>query len=175
MQKGRGKGDSLIDSKVSSDALDMGELVVETSSEEETKDLGSVIGRILQRGESLFVHGDLGSGKTVLIKGVAEAFGINEREVTSASFVIVAEHYGRIPFYHIDLYRLAPEHVEDLALEEYIEGDGVCAVEWADRLPRSDCTVEVHISYVDPQKRRIVIKADEKKLSELKKLWNLRG
>lgn len=86
----------------------------------------------------LLLSGDLGSGKTVLAQGVAEGLGIAAREVQSPTFTLMREH--GVPgtdafFLHVDLYRLAPEEVEPLGLEERLAGPGVKVIEWAERLP----------------------------------------
>ncbi len=80
------------------------------------------------------LFGDLGSGKTTMIKGIAAGLGVTET-VRSPSFVIVTEYRGRVPVYHIDLYRLeGSAAVERIGLDEYFGGDGVCLLEWAERL-----------------------------------------
>lgn len=129
---------------------------------------GESFGRILQPGDSVFIYGDLGAGKTTFIKGIANALDIPENEITSASFVIIAEHYGRYPLYHIDLYRLNREiDTIDLGLEEYIEGDGVAVVEWAERLGDWDCTFKVSISMKNESERIIKIMGDRDRLKRL--------
>ena len=78
--------------------------------------------------------GDLGSGKTTMIKGVALGLGVTET-VKSPSFVIATRYEGRLPVYHLDLYRLGGRaELESVGLDDYLEGDGVCVIEWADRL-----------------------------------------
>lgn len=112
----------------------------------------------------------MGSGKTVFAKGVARAFGIPEREITSASFTIVAEHEGTregkaVPFCHIDLYRLeSPYEAEAVGVEEYLGGEGVAVVEWAERLgePPVDA-VRVTISVVSKGAREIIIEGVDEK------------
>ena len=81
-------------------------------------------------------YGDLGAGKTTMIKGVADGLGVGE-VVKSPSFVIVTEYAGRLPVYHIDLYRLNDgSDFESIGLDSYLEGDGVCLIEWAERADR---------------------------------------
>src|SRR5271169_6050789 len=95
-----------------------------TGSPRETELTGFKLGTFLKSSElikTVMLHGDLGSGKTTLIKGIASAFGIPERDVRSASFVMVAEYETSPPFYHIDLYRLeSPEAVDAAGVWEYI-------------------------------------------------------
>ncbi|MFA4889851.1 MAG: tRNA (adenosine(37)-N6)-threonylcarbamoyltransferase complex ATPase subunit type 1 TsaE [Candidatus Omnitrophota bacterium] len=96
------------------------------------------IGPRLQKGDILCLYGELGSGKTVFSKGLAEGLGIKKKEVISPSFVLIREHLqGRLPFYHFDLYRLKDARsILALGYEEYLFGDGVCVIEWADRLKK---------------------------------------
>jgi tRNA threonylcarbamoyladenosine biosynthesis protein TsaE len=94
-----------------------------------------------------------------MVKGIASAFGISERDITSASFTIIAEYEIRVPFYHIDLYRVTPDEVHELGLQEYFNADGISVIEWAERaggeLP--DQSIRVDISYVEDDERVIEI------------------
>ncbi len=98
----------------------------------------------------MYLHGELGSGKTVFVKGVAGALGIPASDITSASFTIVAEHEGAsgVPFYHIDLYRLEDvRDAEDIGIEEYPGRDGIAVIEWAERLmPDGHAGIKVSIT-----------------------------
>lgn len=107
-------------------------LDITTRAAEETRRLGRLVGEAAWAGELLLLEGELGAGKTCFIQGLALGLGIAER-VVSPSFVLVREYRGRLLLYHIDLYRLEMAEVADLGLEEYLEGDGVVAVEWAER------------------------------------------
>jgi len=116
-----------------------GDWTIETQSPEETVALGRRIGRAAQVGDCLALIGELGSGKTHLAKGIAEGLGAAAaREVTSPSFVLCREYLdGRLPFYHLDAYRLSgARDLEGIGAEEMLEGDGVAALEWADRAPQ---------------------------------------
>ena len=115
-----------------------GDWTIETQSPEETVALGRRIGRAARAGDCLALVGELGSGKTHFAKGVAEGLGAAAaREVTSPTFVLCREYLdGRLPFYHLDAYRLAgARDLEGIGAEEMLEGDGVAALEWADRAP----------------------------------------
>jgi len=105
-------------------------------SVEETRALGRALAAELAPAGVLLLSGDLGCGKTVLAQGVAEGVGVDPAEVLSPTFNLIREHRGRSgPFVHVDLYRLDPEQVEPLGLEELLAGPGVKVVEWAERLP----------------------------------------
>ena len=107
---------------------------VVTKGPAETMNLGRKIGALLKANDVLAISGELGAGKTTLIKGLAEELGIREF-VSSPSFIIINEYSGRLPFYHVDLYRLEAAHdVEDIALADYFKKGGVCAVEWAEKM-----------------------------------------
>ncbi|GBD12156.1 tRNA threonylcarbamoyladenosine biosynthesis protein TsaE [bacterium HR24] len=107
-------------------------LVIETATPAQTRRLGEKLARYVRPGDVLLLLGELGSGKTVLVQGLARGLGVKEG-VSSKSFVLLGEYEGRLKLYHADLYRLAtPEEAEELALDEYCR-DGVLAVEWPDR------------------------------------------
>jgi tRNA threonylcarbamoyladenosine biosynthesis protein TsaE len=107
-----------------------------THTEEETRALGAVLARELAPDGVLLLSGDLGAGKTVLARGVAEGLGIDPDEVQSPTFSLIREHRGnRGRLVHVDLYRLEPEEAGALGLEELLAGPGVKVVEWAERLP----------------------------------------
>ena len=100
-----------------------------THSKQETKELGKVIAKHLKPGDVVLLTGDLGAGKTTLTSGVGEGLGVGE-EVLSPTFNILKCYFkGRIPFYHIDAYRLEGQNIE-IGLDEAIEGDGACFIEW---------------------------------------------
>jgi tRNA threonylcarbamoyladenosine biosynthesis protein TsaE len=95
--------------------------------------LGARLGRAARRGDVLALYGDLGAGKTCLVQGVAAGLGVHA-PVTSPTFILVAEYAGRLPLYHVDLYRTgSPEEIAALGLEELFDGDGVTVVEWAEK------------------------------------------
>jgi tRNA threonylcarbamoyladenosine biosynthesis protein TsaE len=102
-------------------------------SAQQTQRLGARLGELLSPGDVLLLDGNLGAGKTVFAQGVARGLGIQD-PVTSPTFTLIHEYRGRLPLYHVDLYRIvgAPE-AADLGLEDYLYGEGVTLVEWADR------------------------------------------
>ena len=116
-------------------SIPIGEFV--SRNERETFDLGMTIGRQLSGGEIFLLNGSLGAGKTVLVKGIAKAVGINEVDVTSPSFTLVNPYEGRLLLYHIDLFRLdegaSAAHAVDLD-EILSDADAVVIIEWAERM-----------------------------------------
>ncbi|UJB71804.1 tRNA (adenosine(37)-N6)-threonylcarbamoyltransferase complex ATPase subunit type 1 TsaE [Acaryochloris sp. 'Moss Beach'] len=103
-----------------------------------TQRLGKVLGQILPAGNILLLEGDLGTGKTSLIQGLGKGLGISDA-IVSPTFTLINEyHDGRVPLYHLDLYRLTPQQVDELYLETYWQGvevpPGIVAIEWSERL-----------------------------------------
>ena len=104
----------------------------------------------------MLLYGDLGAGKTAFVRGLARGLGANVDEVSSPTFTIVQEYHGRVTLYHVDLYRLDPPEIDDLGLEELVCGDGVVAIEWADRWRgRPDDVIEVRLEDIGDERRRI--------------------
>ncbi len=106
---------------------------ISTHSPQETVNVGKEIASRLKRGDVIYLSGELGSGKTVLVKGICQGLGVKEH-VTSSSFVIATEYKGRMPISHVDLYRLDQNDITTLPVDEYIFEDGVTIIEWADRM-----------------------------------------
>lgn len=107
-----------------------------SGSFKETIKIGKAIAKHLKPQDIICLSGELGSGKTVLAKGIAAGLGIEAFNVTSSSFILIREHLkGRLPFYHFDLYRLkAAQDISILGYEEYFYGNGVSVIEWPERL-----------------------------------------
>ncbi len=108
-----------------------------TRKEEETVRIAELLGQILDKPLVVALNGDLGTGKTVFVRGAAAGLGVGEDEhVASPTFVLLKIYQGRLPLYHFDFYRLsAEEDTFELGFEEYLPGDGVAFIEWAGRLP----------------------------------------
>jgi tRNA threonylcarbamoyladenosine biosynthesis protein TsaE len=144
-------------------------LQLTSHSPEQTQRLGARLGELAQPGDIYLLEGNLGTGKTCLTQGIA--WGLNIKEYTlSPSFVIMRELYGRLPLYHIDLYRLDRiEEIADLGLDDYLYGKGVCVVEWAEKglsvLPPEHLAVQ--ISFLGDTERRFLIKPSGKRYREL--------
>ena len=137
----------------------MASLQLTSHSPEQTQSLGISLGKLAQVGDIFLLNGNLGSGKTCLTQGIAWGLDVKEHAF-SPSFIIVREYKGRLPLYHIDLYRL--EHIEeiiDLALEEYLYGNGICVIEWAEKgmavLPEENMLIT--LSYISPEDRTICL------------------
>jgi len=133
---------------------------VVTTSIEETLRAGEQFAAGLNPGDIVQLRGDLGAGKTHFVKGVARFFHIPEEEVQSPTFSIIHEYQGRIPLYHVDAYRLnRPEEALEFGLEEYLYGDGICLIEWPEKIASllpDTCRV-VEIAHIDQDKRQITI------------------
>lgn len=116
-----------------------------TSNEEETVQLAIKIADVLKAGDVIALEGDLGAGKTSFTKGLAKGLGVR-RNVNSPTFTIIKEYLGRLPLYHMDVYRVKNGE-EDLGFEEYFEGSGVTVVEWAhliaDQLPKDILIIHI--------------------------------
>lgn len=130
-----------------------------TRTSEETAAVGRALAATLGPGDVVLLEGDLGAGKTVFVKGLAEGLGIDPGEANSPTFTLVQEYRGgRLPLVHVDLYRLNdPREIDDLGLEEIAEG-GVLAIEWAEKLPRPPAgAVRVRIAHVEGDVRRLEV------------------
>lgn len=129
-----------------------------STSADETRRIGIAFGKRLKAGDTVYLSGDLGSGKTTFVQGVVKSFGIR-RFARSSSFILVNEYDTRaVPLYHMDLYRLEGCEIGSLGLEEYFCGKGICLVEWADRLTRlSPPYYDVRLSWQGEHERKIEI------------------
>jgi tRNA threonylcarbamoyladenosine biosynthesis protein TsaE len=107
---------------------------IQTVGEEETVAAGERFARTLTSGAVVLLYGQLGAGKTAFVRGLAAGLGAAPEEVSSPTFTIIQEYAGRAAtLYHVDLYRLEPAEVDDLGLDELVAGEGIVAIEWADR------------------------------------------
>lgn len=148
----------------------MANLKIISHSPEETRELGRKIGELARPGDVFLLVGNLGSGKTCLTQGIAWGVGTEEYAL-SPSFVIMRELYGRLPLYHIDLYRLDRiEESMDLGLDEYFYGKGVCVVEWAEKalsiMPANHLLIE--INYLSDAERSFQLKPRGQRYRKIK-------
>ncbi|HXK65278.1 MAG TPA: tRNA (adenosine(37)-N6)-threonylcarbamoyltransferase complex ATPase subunit type 1 TsaE [Spirochaetota bacterium] len=130
-----------------------------TQSQEETLALGIELGKHAKPGDIFALIGNLGTGKTILAKGIAKGLGIEE-EITSPTFTLLEVYESTLPLYHFDLYRISDDaELENLFFEEYWFGDGVSVIEWADRalkrLPQDIYIIT--LEYIDAKRRNITI------------------
>ena len=146
-------------------------LALDSRSPEETQLLGSYLGRLAQKADVFLLTGELGTGKTCLVQGIAR--GLNAKEhAFSPSFVILRQYRGRLPLYHVDFYRLdCVEEVADLGLEECFHGDGVCAVEWAEKglrvLPQDNLLISIRYAPLCQTSRSIRLRSQGQRYDEL--------
>jgi len=127
-----------------------------THNADETQAIGSALAHTALPGDVLWLHGELGAGKTEMTKGIAAGLASDD-PVSSPSFALIHEyHGGRLPLFHIDLYRLDGDAALDLGLEEYLEGAGLTVIEWGERLPDDFFRdgIDVEIAYVDTSDER---------------------
>ena len=133
------------------------EKVFQTKCADETVELGKLIGKNLIPGDVILLTGDLSAGKTTITKGIGASLGV-KRVINSPTFTIVKEYNGNCPLYHLDLYRLDGLN-NDFDLEDYIEGDGVCVIEWpfqvSEILPKQ--YLEIKIERIDEFSRSILV------------------
>jgi tRNA threonylcarbamoyladenosine biosynthesis protein TsaE len=134
---------------------------VDTEGEAETEALGERLASGLAPGDILALHGELGAGKTCLVRGIARGLGIDESGVASPSFTLINEYPGRIPLVHLDGYRLdSAEAFEELGLEDYFGGEGILVIEWAEKVPDLPGErIDIAIQWVDEKRRFFRISA----------------
>jgi tRNA threonylcarbamoyladenosine biosynthesis protein TsaE len=141
-----------------------------TSSPEQTWEIGRLLGILLKAGDTVYLYGDLGAGKTNFAYGIARGLDVQEQYITSPTFTFVNEYQGRLPLYHLDLYRLkGPEELENIGFDDYIESDGVTVIEWAERaadeLPAE--SLNVYLTAVDEKSREIGFLAEGERYEKL--------
>jgi tRNA threonylcarbamoyladenosine biosynthesis protein TsaE len=156
---------------------------ITSHTNQETERIGSLLGEMLTRGDIIALSGELGTGKTTFVRGMARGMGIADGEVASPSFTLVNEYAGPLTLFHLDLYRLKDEkELFGIDYEEYIKGDGVTVIEWADRIPQAvpHESLWITLSYLDAERREILLQARgvryEMMIEELQlKVYNERG
>jgi tRNA threonylcarbamoyladenosine biosynthesis protein TsaE len=155
----------------------MGSWKVVSRSARQTINFGHRLGKLAQGGEIVGLIGDLGTGKTCFVRGVARGAGVGEEAwVRSPTFTLINEYQGRLPVYHIDLYRVGNRtEIEGLNLREYLYSDGISLVEWFEHLPAHEASeyLEVKITHAGTTHREISLIAHggryERLLAELRK------
>lgn len=137
----------------------MKKYVLKSDSPETTVEIGVRIGSQLKAKDIVCLTGELGAGKTTLIKGIARGAGVKDR-VTSPSFKLINEYAGKTPFYHFDLYRLEKvDDIQQIGYEEYFYGNGITVVEWAEKLKEllPAERIEVYLFYTGSNSRELEI------------------
>ncbi|UCC66950.1 MAG: tRNA (adenosine(37)-N6)-threonylcarbamoyltransferase complex ATPase subunit type 1 TsaE [Deltaproteobacteria bacterium] len=137
-------------------------LEIVSDTPHETERIGSLAGEMLKNGDVVALSGELGTGKTTLIKGIAQGIGFDSGEVVSPSFTFINEYDGPLPLFHIDLYRLENEkELYEIGYEEYMQGDGVVVIEWADKVPHAvpEESLWITLRYLDAERREIIVTA----------------
>lgn len=142
-------------------------------SADETRRLGKKLGGLLTGGEIIGLTGDLGSGKTCFVRGAAEGLAVGkEAWIRSPTFTLVNEYDGRLPVYHIDLYRIGgARELEELNLREYLYADGVSLIEWFEKMPPDEVDewLGIHFEHRAENERRITFEAQGKRYDDLLK------
>lgn len=145
----------------------MKQFELDTMNSNETDQFAAMLAGFLKPGDVIALEGDLGAGKTTFTKGLARGLEI-KKTVNSPTFTIIKEYNGRLPLYHMDVYRVA-DSCEDLGFDEYFEGDGVTVVEWAhlieEQLPSEHLAIFLY--HEDEEKRKIVLMPKGKRYEQI--------
>ncbi|KAF5062947.1 tRNA (adenosine(37)-N6)-threonylcarbamoyltransferase complex ATPase subunit type 1 TsaE [Sedimentibacter sp. B4] len=151
---------------------------IKVNNLQDTEKIGKIISRCLEKGTVLCLDGDLGAGKTAITQFIAKEFGVKEY-ITSPTFNIIKEYEGRLPFYHMDVYRIESEDdMYDLGYDEYIYSEGVTVIEWSENIRTilPDERIDIKIDRIDDNKRIMTIEGKgvvyEKITEELKNYEN---
>ena len=136
---------------------------ITSHSVDETRELGKKVGTLINHPVTIALIGDLGCGKTAFVQGIAQGLGIPaDYYITSPTFTLINEYPGRLPLFHVDLYRLEGlSDFEDIGLDELLDDQAVVAIEWADRLPDAvfEASLSMTFEIIDDTSRKISIKA----------------
>ena len=151
----------------------MQSLTFNSQSPDQTQLLGSYLGKLAQKADVLLLTGELGTGKTCLVQGIARGLNVEEYAF-SPSFVILRQYRGRLPLYHIDFYRLdSLDEIAGLGLEYYFYGDGICVIEWADKgqqlLPPDNMLISLQYVAASSTGRAICLKPQGERYNQLLK------
>lgn len=142
-------------------------------SAEHTRRLGIRLGKLLQGGEIVGLVGELGTGKTCFVRGLTEGLGVNrETWIRSPTFTLVNEYHGRLPIYHIDLYRIeSTGELEELNLREYLYSNGVSLIEWFEYFPAGEVGdhLEIELAFRESSKRQVTFSPYGTRYEELVK------
>ena len=141
--------------------------------EEATERLGCELASLFRVGDVIALYGELGAGKTCLVRGLAKGLGVEKGLVSSPSFSLINEYPGPLPLFHMDCYRLGPEEeIQELGLEEYFDGPGISIIEWAERIKElPEERLDISISILDESRRSIQIRGSGAMVYRLED-WN---
>jgi len=149
----------------------MGLWSVTSRSSVQTRSWGGKLGKLLKGGEIIGLVGELGTGKTCFVRGMAEGLDVGpDAWIRSPTFTLINEYHGRLPVYHIDLYRVGSrEELEGLNLREYLYSDGVSVVEWFEHLPADEVNeyLEVKLAYANGNKRQLMFTPRGKRYEQI--------
>ena len=144
---------------------------VVSRSAKHTRHLGKSLGKLLQGGEIIGFVGELGTGKTCLVRGLTEGLEVSQETwIRSPTFTLVNEYHGRLPVYHIDLYRIgSTDELEELNLREYLYSKGVSLIEWFEYFPADevDDHLEIRLAYREGSKRQVTFTPHGPRYEEL--------
>ncbi len=144
------------------------EYTLTTTNKDETRRLGAVMAPLFQAGDVVLLEGDLGAGKTTLVGGVAKALKVEDDVISPTFNIMKCYFHGSLPLYHIDAYRLEHQNIE-LGLDEYIEGNGVCFIEWpqyiAPLLPEE--TLAITLTNIGGDNRQITLVGNSAHFDEI--------
>jgi tRNA threonylcarbamoyladenosine biosynthesis protein TsaE len=142
-----------------------------SGSAQRTREVASLVGAKLRKGDILALSGELGSGKTCFTAGLARGLGVSETyQITSPTFTLINEYPARCNLYHFDVYRLSGySEFEDLGYEEYFSGEGIVVIEWAEKIYQiiPDSAFFIKFDYIDENSRKINIQGPKRRLKEL--------
>jgi tRNA threonylcarbamoyladenosine biosynthesis protein TsaE len=142
-----------------------------TGSPRQTMSWGTRLGKILEGGEIIALIGELGAGKTCFVRGVTKSLEVGKDSwIRSPSFTLINEYHGRLPVYHIDLYRIETRaQLEGLNLREYLYSDGVSLIEWFENLPAEEVDeyLELRIAYTDGNRRQLTFSPHGERYEEI--------
>ena len=146
---------------------------ITTRSADETQKLGEIIGKAVTSGTVLALTGDLGSGKTCFVQGLAKGLEVPDGYyITSPSYTLINEYPGRYPLFHVDLYRISdPTDMGDIGLDEILHNKGIVVIEWADRIEQKllPGSINIHFELTGEKTRNICIAARDLKNANLLK------
>ncbi len=149
------------------------QIQITTTASKQTQDLGRKIGSLIQSATIIALSGDLGSGKTTLIQGISAGLDVPaDYYITSPTYTLINQYPGRLPLFHVDLYRIEnPESLHDIGLYDILQENAVIALEWAERLDRSTLTeyIFIEMEFVSDNSRKLTLTASGLKENDLLK------